>query len=389
MPTDAQEASATPDPESLVFKCLDIVPTLPPDFSGSGTLVLVTSQLDSLSYMVNMQTMENILLSEDWKWYKWDISPDGKWFTHSNFILDDNGIITQGWLDVIDLDGNIVSKISLDVKEEWKSGGWLDNEQYMIFKPVEPEAWLYSLMLVNPFTGEERDIPYNFPDVYPYFQAPIFYLPTSKYNTSLTRVAYPILREDKSGNPQSGYVLRDIVNSEELAFVEAGLVTFFEPKWSPDGESFVVVGLFGMPDHPGFDLVRVSLDGTIERLTYLSESGFVNIGSYSWSPDGRFLAFWMISDSAPVPGERLAILDMNTKKIVNYCLPGNLRVGFSDSPIWSPDGSQIVVINQNEDVIDHVILVDITRGLAVQIAENVTPTWWLPTTPELWVPSNP
>lgn len=388
-PTDTPEASTTPDQESLIYQCLDIAATLLPDFSSSGTLVLVTYQLDSRSYMLNMQTMEKVMPAEDWKWYDWEISPDGKWFTHENFIKDENGVFTQGWLDVIDLDGNIVSKIPLNVQEVWKRGGWLDNERIMIFKPVEPEVWLYSLTVVNPFTGEERDIPYDFPDVYPYFLSPIFYLPTSKYNTALTRVVYPILREDKSGSPQSGYVLRDIVNGKELAFVEAGPVTIYEPKWSPNEDSFVVVGLFGLPDHPGFDFVRVSLDGTIERLTYLAESGFVNIGSYSWSPDGRFLAFWMKSETAPLPGERLAILDMKTKKIINYCVPGNLRVGLTDAPIWSPDGSQIVVVNQNEDGIDHVILVDLTHSLAVQIAENVTPSWWLSTTPPMvWMQNN-
>jgi hypothetical protein len=46
------------------------------------------------------------------------------------------------------------------------------------------------------------------------------------------------------------------------------------------------------------------------------------------------------------------------------------------APLWSPDGKQIIVEHLTDDS-KYVVLVDITKNIAFQIAQNAYPGGWM------------
>ena len=81
-------------------------------------------------------------------------------------------------------------------------------------------------------------------------------------------------------------------------------------------------------------------------MTHLSGTyGFVRILSPRWSPDGRYIAFWLeTADKADaVPDDayaRLVIYNMETKEVIDLCISNGLPgSGTVDLPVWSPDST--------------------------------------------------
>jgi Tol biopolymer transport system component len=103
------------------------------------------------------------------------------------------------------------------------------------------------------------------------------------------------------------------------------------------------------------------------------------IPSYNWSPDGRYIAFWLIPESKKPDSANLAVLDTTNLEVVNYCLPGTIKWYGDLPPIWSPNSQQLVMEAEDREDANHnlVILVDIATGWAAQIAENLTPVGWM------------
>ncbi len=108
---------------------------------------------------------------------------------------------------------------------------------------------------------------------------------------------------------------------------------------------------------------------------------------YSWSPDGKYLAFWLESVQNQVIKATLAVLDMASGDVTDYCLSaGNVRTMMllSYPLIWSPDGKSLVtIVNRDEGEDFDTVLVDLDGGFAVKIAENLTPGGWHGCQPEV------
>lgn len=97
----------------------------------------------------------------------------------------------------------------------------------------------------------------------------------------------------------------------------AGGVALAEQVFNDSGES---------------DVVRIAADERRSRLT-------TTIGDdvpYSWSPDGRFVAF-SSSRWSPARQHRVAILEVATGRV----RPGSHGDGLEDLVLWSPDGSRL------------------------------------------------
>src|SRR5262249_23189443 len=145
-------------------------------------------------------------------------------------------------------------------------------------------------------TDERQIYPRHFPNLYsdlyvsgvlpPYF-------PIEAYDPTLTRVVYPYLKIDQSGQETSeGFRLWDIIGRRTLVDLPA-LASMTGLVCSDEGSFFAVVAL---PDFPnGYpELFRVSRNGSIRQLTDLEAfGGDISSNSYSWSHDGRYLAFWL------------------------------------------------------------------------------------------------
>ncbi|MBN2470134.1 MAG: PD40 domain-containing protein [Anaerolineae bacterium] len=128
--------------------------------------------------------------------------------------------------------------------------------------------------------------------------------------------------------------------------------------WSPDGArlAYIVPGAFD----PAVGLYGAELaliepgGGAPQRLTDLSAAygaaritGEQAVHAVSWSPEGRYLAFWVVEITGPDPAANVGhavihVLDTQTGATTVYC-------GFSSQQtnpvlpelIWSPDGRYI------------------------------------------------
>ena len=137
-----------------------------------------------------------------------------------------------------------------------------------------------------------------------------------------------------------------------------------------------------------YELYSVDKDGKTTQLTHLTDYyPRVYIDDFSWSPDGRSIAFWFSSWqktnlSYDAVGNRyLAILDTTTGLVTNTCINGendaSIGVRRYPAPLWSPDSKQIVVQSQISEVSFQTVLIDIRQGRAFKIGEDLAPVGWM------------
>ena len=104
-------------------------------------------------------------------------------------------------------------------------------------------------------------------------------------------------------------------------------------EWSPDGSQLAFTGIKGDPDaNYSQEVYLVGLDGSEERLVSL---GAQRARDASWSPDGSMLAYM---HSGIGLGPEVVLSDSSGRML--RALPG--YYGWYQ-PIWSPDGTKIVV----------------------------------------------
>jgi len=137
----------------------------------------------------------------------------------------------------------------------------------------------------------------------------------------------------------------------------------------------------------------VNKDGNVTRLTYLAdEFDDFSLSGYVWSPDGTNIAMWLSAVPnaySDLPSKysgvfRLAIFNVPTKQLTSYCVPGFNELA---KIVWSPDGQQLLVSAWNMEksnktvnpirTIYDTVLVDLSKGYAVKIADETVPIGWL------------
>jgi Tol biopolymer transport system component len=109
--------------------------------------------------------------------------------------------------------------------------------------------------------------------------------------------------------------------------------------------------------------------------------------NYSMSPDGKLLAFWILAQPSPFEEAQLAVLDIDTGAVTNYCIKGDpfLDNAYGQesllAPIWSPDSTQLLVISrpQENPELRRVVMVDIVNKYAAQINQDMEPVGWMVT----------
>lgn len=363
-PTDSPQLDL-PAP-GIITNCLAIKPGSVSELGGSGYIAMEKTLAINSSYL-NMTTGERISLPEDWDSSAWNISPDELWLT--KFEGTD--------LLVMSTDGDVKNKIPLS--NRW--GGWLGNEDLQFYRLLKSEN-KYSLVVVNFISSQQQEFLPDYPEIYFYISnfPKTYYFPIERYDQTLTRVVYPYILMGDKGEIEEGFRLWDMNNKRVLASMPA-IIGFSGPEWAPNDQKFVVHGL---PDFPeGYpELYSISRDGEITQLTNMVDyHGAFRDNSYRWSPDGRYLAFWLLIGEPRT--ENLAVIDTVNRKLVNYCIPGAPLLG-ENAPIWSSDSKQLAVASYDVDKKKQAVVVDVTQGIAMQIGEDLRPVYWLKSIPAVW-----
>lgn len=392
-------STPTIPPEArLKIQCLDVAPTLPPQTISEGSVIL-DDYLTLGTILLNMATGAKIqLVRQNESFVYFAVSPDREKVAYIRTRFDQPGGKADLHLVIAAANGQPQKAIPLE--KGWGGiPGWLDDQRLIINiagkDPDESTAKKpATLLMLNPFTGERRILRPDFPGIY--VEYPVFFWEgwsETMYDPTLTRVVYPSSRD--------GYVLWDL--QSQRALVNFRSFISHPPRWSPDGTQFVVAADPDLAQHhagPGFELFSVSRDGkAITQLTNLKAYyPATDMWGYSWSPNGSHLAFWLSTNpNAMAIGvedhatERLAVLDLTTQEVTEYCIPldkyggtfGGIPFFASGmtSPIWSPNGQQFIVESRYAPDASRVILVDLAQGFAAQIADTMMPAGWMKSAP--------
>ena len=397
-PTPAVTSTPTIPPEArLTIQCLDVAPTLPPQAASAGIVILdghVGASLDT--FLLDMATGAATLLTKpNENLINVAVSPDRERMAYNRILFDVDGPsskVIEDKLVIATAEGQVQKAIL------WEQGwvgitGWLDDERLIInMAGHDPDESTRkkadTLLMLDLFTGQRRILRPDFPQIYDTY--PVLEWEgwsETVYDPTLTRVVYP----------GPGYVLWDLEVGHALATLVSNLL--HPPRWSPDGAQFVVAADPTLGEESlAFELFSVSRDGqTITQLTHLKAyDSDADMWGYSWSPDGRQLAFWLSTDSRSAghpdtsTPRRLAVLDLVTQDVTDYCLPldeygelGTIPIFWEGlpSPLWSPNGQQLIVESRYDRDASRVILVDLVQGFAAQVAENMQPVGWIKASP--------
>jgi hypothetical protein len=398
LPTESQVPVYPPETRTK-SQCLDVTSTPIHEIGSSGVLVLENRAfLDEGHYkpgtfhldMQSGQVTEITLTSENQVGHV--ISPNRELVAYELVTYNSTSKIVKDELVVADAKGQPLSVVPWE--EGWiEMPAWLDNERLVINASGLEESAddkPATLLVLNPFSGERQILKPDFPRILNVHATLSAILPFWDgwsgviYDPTLTRAIYPRFIGDN--DEMYTYAIwdpsqRQLVATLEEVFARFSMGADFPmPKWSPDGSRFVFQGFIATQDPPiKMELYEVSRAGQTRQLTQLSPVAYVSESSYSWSPDGQHIAMSLDPPfGAAYEKARVAVLDMATLNITDYCV--NIAFSGGESPIWSPDGHQFVITDWYEKHL-RVILVDIKKNIAIQIAEDMEPVGWMVSNP--------
>ena len=267
---------------------------------------------------------------------------------------------------------------------------WLDNERLILSwfagENASPEET--TIIILNPFTGEQQSFLSNFPDLfnrYPDFMYKWgeYWRVLSVYNRTFDRAVYLSMEE---------VVLWDLSHQRPIAsFEDETDYNISRPIWSPDGSRFIL----DLNSPSGRNLFIVNKEGTKQQVTFLS--GHDGLGwkmgdytDFAWSPAGPSIAFWLMTGRDESSGNNiydLVILNLSTKQLRNLCLPVQVcRMNYPEwYPVWSPDGTKLLIAVPygecpSEGSIykdNNTVLIDLAHNQAYLFAKDAVPVGWM------------
>ena len=389
--TKTPSPTATTDTRELAhlrIACLPISedPTL---MSPSlGNLLLTSSGSSATDLYVQDLSTQRVdpIFSTNERIFDPSVAPDRNHVAYLRVTLDrPNGEIQKEEVVTTDRSGQV--QTATMVEEHWTGlPGWLDVERVLIVNATHDDYTreeTRDLIAFTPSTGEKVIVNTQLPDLYDFHPLPWWKgLGIVAPNPDLSRAIYLSWYNGQ----EYAYALWDSDVGRALSYI--GPFDFERtPKWSPSGDRAIVAANLIQAGVDRYELFLFKPDGTVAPVTQLTAHFQTTyIQSYSWSPDGQRIAFWLNTDTkGPYLNEtygaqRLAILDLQSGTVTDYCVPGDestTRYEIVPAPIWSPDGSQLVVMDRLATDESRVILVDPGRKGAVVVANNMRPVGWL------------
>lgn len=347
--------------------CIRLNAVDPPPESIKTGMVLLYDRQDGTVFSEDLVSDEKSVISGA-QWNMIFASPDKKGFA---YLVPNDEMDFQLAYALSTIQG--IKTITLDkrVFGEWPLlSGWVNNDTvaFQVFghQPT-------SLILIDLASGQRRELLPNFPDINGLDAWSWSNWGRTLFSPNLQYVVYPRL---KSQEPHR-YILWDMQEQKVVNFIDAGHASF-APQWSPDGKKFAVVVN---------DLVMMDVDGTMTQLTSLQTlfpSYNPKIRLWNWSPDSQRIAFWLDLYSGTIfVEERLMVLNTITSELTDFCRFGDqvqISTGtleYAPSPVWSPDGSAVIIENRETEDKSQLILVDLDHHIAAKIGENFYPYDWV------------
>ena len=378
--TPTQSSTPTVSTEVMHYQCLEITNDLPVGASLRG-VIAYNGDNNLYAFLSNQETFDTYLLPReegDTLW-QFGVSPDGKYlkYIHSSVRTSDDQLV------ITTPDGQpIWSQVTDSINWEW-----FDHERLVDLEFLDDGT--HTLSLFNPFSEEQQELQADFPDstmFSPEWYGHWYYMRRGSpiYDPTLTRVLFPATaNENKEEWPIS------IWNTETNLEVSRIITKDYWgaiPLWTPDGQQFIIATKMDsdVTGPPPNEFFAISRDGVVKQLTRFT-NGFTEVNitdNYSLSPNGKLLAFWITAKPSPFQNPQLAVLNIETNEVTNYCIKGD---PFADNaaepapPIWSPDSTQLLVISRipEDTKVRLVVVADIENNYAVQINQDVEPVGWM------------
>jgi dipeptidyl aminopeptidase/acylaminoacyl peptidase len=243
---------------------------------------------------------------------------------------------------------------------------WI-NDSEVIFTELERTGYFpVGNIVMNVDTGETRTIVYDFIDKNRDYKSIgwVFAI-----NTQMTKMVFP------------GYdwkcVLWDIDEKSQIAILDDIECRDRLPEWSRDGTRFITKGFSPQ------EIAVVDDTGTKTNLTHVSvHPGAVPGETWQWSPDERYIAFWVTNGANIRPSIMgLGIFDSVTGMVKDIRFPKDqvgeilLYAGYENVMIWSPDSRYILFSNYHDP--NRVVLVDVANTTTRIYGDNIEVLGWL------------
>ncbi len=384
--TPSATSELTKSPEK---NCFSLLEQLPIENSYKGNVIFLGRFVyeDAQNYYSRLSSLDlgrhEIIFLPPEKILSAAVSPD-----HEKYAVVD---AVDNLVKVYSNNGQLIKTFSQS-ESTFVIDRWLDNERIalVVWQPRDGVNYLKypkDQVVINISTDQKNVLASDYPDI-DKVQGMMSWGggSTTSYDASLTRVVYPsAIESDYLRNSGKGYILYDVVNNVKLLEFVTGDFTV-GPKWAPDGSKFII----NSPQGDG-EFYMVTRDGVVAQISHMnvgmtdgSSKTHYSSDSFSWSPDGRFLAFWLEVYSNSSLTAKLAILDTYSGEVTDTCISaGIMELGTPDlpyyyAPLWSTDGKSLITVsNWKEGGNYQTILVDLDDEYAAIIGEDLFPIGWL------------
>ncbi len=374
-PTASPTSNPTskPTPTDLITDCLEIRPALPKDSALEGRVILIRPS--GIQYMERANIWLDLATGittpvetpERAGFSGYSVSPDGRRIAYWKKIYDNDGKISQISIIISRVDGQIETEISKE-PDQISQLNWLDNQR-IIWAPGKQSV------VINITTGAEELSLSNW-----YSQSPGGLADSMTNIWDMNVIPNKALDRLLYQQYPSSLILLDIQGGQVLADIQIPSkgISIDTPKWLKDDSEIVFSKTVTNSDaRSPQDFFGLDRNGELGQLTHLSDYfPDIAINNFSLSPQGGYLAFYFSLASSGFE-EQFAVLDLNTRKVTNYCnLSGSTRI--AQEPIWSPDGEMLLIERREMDKETwKTVLVDISRNLAFQVWDGLIPAGWM------------
>ena len=384
-PTTVPDVVIDPTKETIKKQCPQMS-----DYISAGRAkgTLVINQRGSTIKLLNLETGKETDFAGG---FPIVVSPLGDLFAYNE--VDQNTLAERIAIGSLD---NLKQK-EFAYQENWFRVVRWQNEHTLLIREQSADA-PYPVTVLDVETGAAKSLLPNFPNI-SLNMTDWDGAGSATYNAMIDRVIYAGWHESSNAYE---YVLWDMLKNKQITSLVGSSfsgdgVNHNAPEWSPDGSQAAVISTEPGLNPKKDEIYALKKDGKIQRLTYFADQfEKVKVGSMTWSPDGKKLAFWITLEPGPYKqeagtyqDERLAILNTESFDTTLYCISGD-SIGPENgvpsfkfltkpigAPIWSPDGTWIVVENRYTDNFSRLILLDTTRQIAFNFRKDTQPSAWI------------